>query len=187
MFLGIDETKTAIVEAIKSALGPLETLKIEGSDVRDILIQLISTIILFVVVRAFFWKPITNIIETRREAIDKALEEANKARESAVAKDLELQEELNKAKQLVKEMIAKAESEANVRREAIIQEAKDEARRRLENLELELEREKKNMEDDIKKQIVDIAFAAAEKIVAREINQEKYLDIVEDILKGASC
>ena len=42
------------------------------------------------------------------------------------------------------------------------------------------------MAKDIKKEIVDIAFAAAEKIVAKEINQDKYLDIVDDILKEAA-
>jgi F0F1-type ATP synthase membrane subunit b/b' len=54
----------------------------------------------------------------------------------------------------------------------------------MDNLSLELEQEKKNMESDIKKEIVDIAFKAAEKIVAREIDQDKYLDVVTDILKG---
>ena len=186
MFLGLEGVKEAIVEAIANALGPLATLKIEGSDVRDLLIQLLSTIILFVVVCAFLWKPITNILESRREAIDKALEEANLAKESAIQKELELQEEIAKAKLMVKEMIAKAEAEANIRGEVIINEAKEEARRRLEFLELELVQEKENMEANIKQEIINIAFAAAEKIVAREINQDKYLDIVDEILKGAN-
>lgn len=42
------------------------------------------------------------------------------------------------------------------------------------------------MEKEIRKEIVDIAFAAAEKIVAKEIDHDKYLDIVDDILKGAN-
>ena len=42
------------------------------------------------------------------------------------------------------------------------------------------------MSDQIKKEIVDIAFQAAEKIVAKEIDQSKYLDVVDDILKGVN-
>lgn len=186
MVLAISDVKQAIVDAIEQALGPLANLKIEGSDVRDILIQLISTIVLFVVVRVFLWKPITNILETRREAMDKALEEANQSKEASIALELELQKEMNDAKVKVKEMMAKAELDANQRREEIIQDAKIEAKRRLENLELELEQEKKNMEKDIKQEIVDIAFKAAEKIVAKEIDQEKYLVVVDEILKGAN-
>ena len=91
---------------------------------------------------------------------------------------------LDKAKLDVKAMLDQAEKEANLKREEIVNSAKEEAKRRMENLEIELEQEKKNMEHDIKKEIVDIAFKAAEKIVQREIDQDKYLDVVEDILKG---
>ncbi len=196
MFLGIVENMreagNKISESVRTALGPIGRLNnpdasvFGGSDVRDILIQLIATILLFVVIRFFFWKPITKILESRRDAIDKALDDANKSKENARQIEAELQEELSKAKTQVKELLDKAERDGNLRREAIINDAKEEARRRLENLEVELEQEKKNMEKDIKKQIVDIAFLAAEKIVAKEINQDKYLDVVDDILKGAN-
>ena len=85
----------------------------------------------------------------------------------------------------IKEMIDTAEREANIRKETIINAAKDEAKRRLENVEQELIEEKKSMEKEIREEIVNIAFQAAEKIVQKEINQDKYLDIVDDILKGA--
>ena len=196
MFLGIVENMreagNKISESVRTALGPIGRLNnpdasvFGGSDVRDILIQLIATILLFVVIRFFFWKPITKILESRRDAIDKALDDANKSKENARQIEAELQEELSKAKTQVKELLDKAERDGNLRREAIINDAKEEARRRLENLEVELEQEKKNMEKDIKKQIVDIAFLAAEKIVAKEINQDKYVDVVDDILKGAN-
>ena len=83
-------------------------------------------------------------------------------------------------------MLDKAEKDANLKRDEIINQAKDEARWRMDNLKLELEQERKSMEDDIRKEIVDVAFAAAEKIVSKEINQDKYLDLVDDILKGAN-
>ena len=41
------------------------------------------------------------------------------------------------------------------------------------------------MEADIKKEIVDIAFQAAEKIVAKEIDKEKYMDFINDFLEEA--
>ena len=83
-------------------------------------------------------------------------------------------------------MLDNAEKEANIKRDEIINQAKDEARRRMDNLDAELEQEKKNMSDQIRKEIVDIAFAAAEKIVAKEIDHSKYLDVVDDILKGVN-
>ena len=181
----------AINAAIQEGLGPIflisspeKLLKALPSEFMDLVIQLCATLILFIAVRFLFWKPITNILEARRAAIDKELEEAKIAKENAVQVEEELKYELDRAKAEIKEMLDQAEKEANLKREEIVNSAKEEARRRMDNLKIELEQEKKNMESDIKKEIVDVAFKAAEKIVSREIDQDKYLDVVEDILKG---
>ena len=191
MFLSIDSAVEAIKAAIKGGLGPIALisdpnalLKAFPSQLMDLVVQLSATLILFIAIRFLFWKPITNILETRRAAIDKELEDAKIAKENAVLVEKDMRDELDKAKHHIKEMLDQAEKEANIRRDEIINSAKEEAKRRMDNLSLELEQEKKNMESDIKKEIVDIAFKAAEKIVAREIDQDKYLDVVEDILKG---
>ena len=191
MFLDIQAAVDAIKAAITEGLGPIalmskpeELLIALPSEFMDLIVQLSATFILFLAVRFLFWKPITNIIEARRAAIDKELEDAKIAKENAVLVEENLKAELDKAKLEVKAMLDQAEKEANLKRDEIVNSAKEEAKRRMENLEIELEQEKKNMEHDIKKEIVDIAFKAAEKIVQREIDQDKYLDVVEDILKG---
>jgi 5-methylthioadenosine/S-adenosylhomocysteine deaminase len=86
----------------------------------------------------------------------------------------------------VKEMLDKAEKDANLKRDEIINQAREEAKRRMDNLKVELEQERSSMEKEIRQEIVEVAFAAAEKIVSKEINQEKYISIVDDILKGAN-
>lgn len=181
----MDEILNKISEAVNSCLGPLTNMQITGADVRDLLIQLCATIILFVVIRFFFWKPITNILEKRREAIDEALETAKAAKEDAKALESDLANQLAETKQQVKALLDKAEKEGNLRRDQIITDAKAEAKRRLENLEEELEQEKSKMQKEIRKEIVNIAFAAAEKIVAKEIDQDKYIDVIDEILKEA--
>ena len=180
----MDEILNKIAVAVYSCFGPLTNMQITGSDVRDLLIQLFATIILFIVIRFFLWKPITNILEKRREAMDSALEQAKNSKESAKLLEEELATELANAKASVRDILAKAEKDGNMRRELIISEAKQEAKNRLENLELELEQEKNSMQKQIRQEIVDIAFTAAEKIVAKEIDQDKYMDVVDEILKG---
>ena len=187
----LDINIDALEAAIKGGLGPIALisdpqalLKAFPAQLVDLVVQLSATLILFIAIRFLFWKPITKILETRRAQIDKELEDARIAKENAVEIEENLRLELDKAKAQVKEMLDQAEKEANLKREEIVNSAKEEARRRMDNLKIELEQEKKNMESDIKKEIVDIAFKAAEKIVSREIDQDKYLDVVEDILKG---
>ena len=149
-------------------------------------LEVTDTILLFLAVRFFLWKPITKMLETRRDAIDKDLNDAEVAKANAIEIESNAKAELEAARAKVKKMLDDAEKNANIKRDEIINQAKEEARVRMENLDAELEQEKKNMSEQIRKEIVDIAFAAAEKIVAKEIDQTKYLDVVDDILKGVN-
>ena len=193
MFLlgDIAEALEKIRTTIQETLGPLyQTTDLTVDRMTqygiDFGIQIGATIILFIVVAIFFWKPITKILEQRREVIDKDLEDAQKAKDNAIEIEAELNKQLKEAKEKVKDMLAKAEKEANLKRDEIINQAREEAKRRMDNLEIELEQERSSMEKEIRQEIVEIAFAAAEKIVSKEINQDKYLDVVDEILKGAN-
>ena len=190
MILGVSEAIDDIVKTVTEALGPLANLTTAtASDwlnyLGEVGIQLVSTIILFLAVRFFLWKPITKILEERRDAIDKELKEAEEAKANSIQIEQDLLAEKERAKAEIKALISKAEHDANVQREAIINDAKEEAKKKIDNLEHELIQEKANMEADIKKEIVDIAFQAAEKIVAKEIDKEKYMDFINDFLEEA--
>lgn len=193
MFLigDIAEALDKIRTTIQETLGPLyQTSNLTVDRMTqygiDFGIQIGATIILFIVVAIFFWKPITKILEQRREVIDKELTEAQKAKDNAIEIEAELNKQLKEAKEKVKEMLDKAEKDANLKRDEIINQAREEAKRRMDNLKVELEQERSSMEKEIRQEIVEIAFAAAEKIVSKEINQDKYLNVVDEILKGAN-
>ncbi len=190
MIFGMTEAVDEIVATVTNSLGPLANLTTATTAdwlgyLADIGIQLASTIILFIVIRFLLWKPITKILEARRDAIDKELNEAKEAKEQAVKLEEELILEKKKAQAEIRDLISNAEKEANLKREEIINQAKEEAKKRLANLEDELSIEKANMQQDIKKEIIDIAFAAAEKIVSKEVDKDKYLDVIDDILEEA--
>lgn len=193
MFLigNIAEALEKIRATIQETLGPLFNTKNLTVDRLtqygiDFGIQIGATILLFIIVAIFFWKPITKILEKRREVIDKELTDAEQAKQNAIEIEAELNKQLSDAKEQVKEMLDRAEKEANIRRDEIINQAREDARRRMENLQIELEQERNSMEKEIRQEIVSVAFAAAEKIVSKEINQDKYMDVVDQILKGAN-
>ncbi len=181
----LNETLENIADIVNKCLGPLGSDGFTFNTIRDFLIQICATIILFVVVRFFFWKPITNILEARRKNMDEQLEEAMQMKKDNAKLQLELDRQMSEAKEQIKELMDKAQKESNLLREEIINQAQKEARERLANLEVELEQEKSKYEKQIKKEIVDIAFLAASKIVSKEVDREKYLDVVDDLLKEA--
>lgn len=183
----MNDTLNKITDVVNKCLGPLGSNNATWGDyLIDIVIQLCATLILFLVIRFFIWKRITKILEARRDAIDKELDEAKKENDWARATSADIQSKLDKAQAEIKEMLEKAEKEANLRREEILVEAHKEAENKIKKAEAEIELEIQKKNTEIHEQIVEIAMQAASKIVGHEVDQNKDLDLVNEIIEGAS-
>lgn len=184
MFLALQDALDRIAEIVNVCLGPLGSNGFTWDSIRDFLIQLASTLILFIVIKVFLWKRVTDLLEKKRQAIDSELEEAALAKKRAIDLEFKLQEEYNESKKEVDRLVSEALKEGNLQKEEIIKQAKEEANLRLKNAEIEINEQVKSKEKELRNQIIDVAFLAASKIVEKEINPDKYLDIVDDILTG---
>ncbi|CCV64814.1 ATP synthase F(0) sector subunit b [Alteracholeplasma palmae J233] len=144
--------------------------------------QLLATVVLFLVIRFLLWKPITNYLEKRQEALNKELYETKYEKERLQ----QLKQETVKEYELVKteaQEIKKALSlEAQEEKEHIIAEARLEAKRRLDQVELDIQQEIRESNDKIKKMIKEVAFSAAEKIVQHEIDGDTYDAMLEELI-----
>lgn len=186
--LSLADVLEAIAEFVDKCLGPLGSggTKDMAIYVRDFCVQLCSTLIIFLLVRFLLWKPITNMLEQKREAADKELEEAKAKNESAALLEADLKEQLSKAQYEVKSILDNAQMEANAHREEIINDAKAEAKRRLDKAQVEIDQEIKNKQQEIQDMIVTTAFAAATRILEHEVDKDKYIQMVNEIIEGAN-
>ena len=182
----MEEILKDVSQFVSDCLGPLGNSGDIWSWLRDFTIQIIATLILFLVVRAFLWKPITQFLEARRDQMDKDLLEAQEARERAIKLEEDLQAKYDGAKVEIQKLLKQAETEGNSRREEIVADAKAEAQRILEMANEDIKREIAIQEKDIKNQIVSIAFLAAEAILGNEIDHDKYLEAVTKIIESGT-
>ncbi|MGM9971708.1 MAG: ATP synthase F0 subunit B, partial [Anaeroplasmataceae bacterium] len=120
----MNEILEQIADFVDTCLGPLGKNGFNWSQLRDMIIQLCATLILFIVIRVFLWKRITGIIEARRDSIDKELDEAKENNAKARALVAETQAKLDEAQALIKARLDKAEYDANLRRDEIIAQAR---------------------------------------------------------------
>lgn len=178
----MDEILKDISQFVNDCLGPLSGSGNLATWLRDFLIQLCATLLLFVVVRVFLWKPITDLLEARRNKMDSELESAKEHHNNAIKLEEELKVKYEEAKLEIVKLLNDAVRDGNSAKEAIINEAKLEAKRRIELANEEIEAEILQKQNDIKNQIVTIAFMAAEKIVGKEIDKNTYLKEVTNII-----
>jgi F-type H+-transporting ATPase subunit b len=167
-----DQATEAIEKGLNSAL----------QNPSIILLNLLAFVVLVLIIKKYFWSKVTAFIENRQKVMMEALESADKERKRAIelqeksAKDYEL---MRNETQALKEKLLK---DAYNEQEILIQKAKAEVKRRLEQAEKDIQFEISLANDQIKQSIKEIAFAAAEKIVKREIDENMHQDIVDQII-----
>jgi F-type H+-transporting ATPase subunit b len=202
LFLGISENiKEAVQEKLMQAIDILRyfflsdptfvenhpepfslTLGIIDMSVAFVL-QLIATLILFLVVKYKFWGKITTNLEKRQKALADSLADGEKAK----AETQKVMEESNQQKIEMKkkldEMLSESERNAKIRFEEAKQKNEEEIKFAKKQALEDLERSRNAMEQDIKKEIVSVAADMASKIVKREINLSDNENIIKETLE----
>lgn len=145
-----------------------------GVGFEDILIQLGGTLVLFLVIRKFFWKNLTEFIEKRRAYMDEELFKAEAMKLEAAEIKANVDETYATLRNSVSKTLEDAKLRAQKEEAEIIAKAKAEAQRLKLEAEKEVELEVQKAQDQIKKEIVTVATVLAEKIIQKEVDAKKY-------------
>jgi F-type H+-transporting ATPase subunit b len=146
--------------------------------------SILTFLILFVLLSKYAWKPILNSIKSREQKIEESLQAADKAKEAMESLHAKNEELLKEAK-LERDALL---MEAKKKKDEIIGEAKntaqDEAQKILNEARINIEKEKEMAFKTLKKEVVDIAMIACEKILKRELSEQNNQEaLLEDYLK----
>jgi F-type H+-transporting ATPase subunit b len=147
-----------------------------------VLLNIIAFLVLVLIIKKFFWAKITLFLEKRQTVMMEALEQAETEKKRAHELQVQSQKDYEMMKAETQEIRDKLMAEAHKEQESLIQNAKKEAKRRLEQAEKDIEFEINKANEDIKQSIKEVAFAAAQKIVKREIDETVHQDIIDEIL-----
>ena len=122
------------------------------------------------------WKvfpAISGGLEERHQKIQGAIDEAHKAREDAEALRAEREAALAAARRDAQEVVEKARAAAEGLRKEILAEAKAQQVALLEDARREIGRERDQLREDIRKEAVDIALAASERLMRTRLDAEE--------------
>lgn len=146
-------------------------------------LQLLATLVLFLIIRFKFWNVITNMLESRKKAIDdslKAKDDALKELEEA-KREAELVKIDSKKKALL--MIDEAKKTSQIEADAILNEANQKIKRDTENARELIEKEHQEMQEGMRNEVIEVAYAIAEKMVNREINREANKELIDKTIE----
>ena len=146
----------------------------------------IWTWILFLITLGILaWKvfpAISGGLEERHAKIQGAIDDARKAREDAESMRAEHQAALEAARRESQETIEKARGAAEGLKKEILAEAKAQQVAILDDAKREIEIERDKLRQDIRKEAVDIALAASEKLIRTRLDAEENRRLVGEFV-----
>ena len=151
------------------------------------LITLINVVLLFVVLRALLFKPVTKFMAERSRKIEESL--AGAERETAQARQLleQYQGQLKKADEEAEAIIKDARENAGREAERIIAEGKDQAERMIAAARDQINSERQAAQSLFKAEAAALVVAAAGRLLMRELNQEDIRRLAAGLLTEVSA
>jgi F-type H+-transporting ATPase subunit b len=156
-----------------------------GIDWQVLLAQLINFGILFGILFFLLYKPMRRTFDERSNRIKESMDQAEQIKEQMARTEEQVKEQLATARREGQDILAQA-AQMGVR---LKEEARGEARQEAEVIvarartEIELERDEAI--DEVKRQFVDLAITAAEKVVRESLDREKHRRLIEEVLEQA--
>ena len=155
-----------------------------GINIGLLIVQIIAFTIVFLTLNAWIYKPMLNMMETRKQKIAQGLEDARVAADARANAEKEaakiiadaqaeagkvVREATERAESAGKDVKAAAEAEAAKAREAALAEA-------------ELERAR--ILGDLRGQVASLAIAAANKLVGEALDEKKQHALLDEFFSG---
>ena len=155
-----------------------------GLNLGFLVVQILNFAIIMVVLIAWVYKPLMNMLTKRREKIEKGLEDAQVAADARAnaEKDAEalMGETQAKAAQMIREATEKAEA-AN--RDVRAAAEADLANVRKAGL-VEVETEKERALNELRVHVTALAIAAAQKIIGETLDEKRQHALVDEFFSG---
>ena len=162
----------------------VQTLDIISVNIWQILISLINLLIMYLILKKFLFKPVQNIIATRKQQVEDLYTEAQEKLGSAETMRSQYEEKLATARDEADGIVRNAQQTAQRRSDAMIAEATQQASHIKQRAEGEITQEKKQMLSDVRSEISDLAVEIATRIVGREIRKEDHDSFVDDFIRN---
>ena len=143
---------------------------------------IICFLIVLVVLKRVAFKPIQEMIDKRREHIEQAVAEADKARAEAQNVLEEHRKLVADAKGQGEEILAEARRIADAQRERVRVETEEDRTRRLEETRRQIEQATQQALGEIRDEVGRLSLLAAEKITGKSLTDADHQRLIDEAL-----
>jgi F-type H+-transporting ATPase subunit b len=155
-----------------------------GLNLGYLFVQIFNFAIIFVVLRAWVYKPILGLLERRRTAIAEGLEDARIAAEARQNAEQEAEKVLADAQAKASQIMREANERADSQGKEVIAAAEAEAAKKREETMAEVESERERILGELRGQVGSLAIAAAQKLINASLDEQRQRALIDEFFSG---
>ncbi|HHE32351.1 MAG TPA: F0F1 ATP synthase subunit B [Chlorobaculum parvum] len=142
----------------------------------------ITFVIVLVILKKIAWGPIISMLEEREKGIQSAIDRAHTAKEEAESILKKNKEMLAKADVEADKIIREGKEYADKVRTELTEKAQAESQKMIAAAKEEIEQEKRRALDVLRNEVADMAVKGAEKIIRTSLDADKQKAVVNDMI-----
>lgn len=155
-----------------------------GINLGYVIVQFFSFLIMFLVLRAWVFNPVANMIENRRKTLAKGLEDARVAAEARENAEKEARKIIDEAQEKAALMVREATQRAEKAAVDVRNAADAEAVKIRENALADFDQERGRILAEVRGQVAAISIAAAQKLVGESLDEKRQHLLIEQFFSG---
>lgn len=155
-------------------------------EIAQVFTQILSFLIVLWVLKRFAWKPFLKILEDREENIRSQFATIEKQKKENADLLQDYQGKIDNASKEVRELIKQGRESGLQAARKIEDEAHEEAKKMVLRTKEELQKEVEKAKLELRNELVNMTFAATEKMVKVEMNPEKQKEMISQFLNESA-
>ena len=162
----------------------LENLGKIGFEWKMALFNLINFLILFWILKRYFFKPIMNNVRDREKQVQDSVDNIQKAKTELQMAERKAQDIIAQSKVEANKIIEKSHDDAKAAGEAMKEKAKKEIEMLIAQAKRNIDIDKKDMKESLRKETVELVVLAVEKIMGSKLNDKSDDKMIKEILSS---
>lgn len=155
-----------------------------GINLGYLLVQIFNFLIIFIVLRAWVFYPVLNLLEQRRTRIAQGLEDARIAADARANAEEEARRIIADAQAQANEKIREATERAEAAAHEVREEAEAEAARARDAALADVQQERDRILADVRGQIAALAMAATQKLIGETLDERRQHALIQQFFSG---
>jgi F-type H+-transporting ATPase subunit b len=155
-----------------------------GINLGLLIVQILAFIIVFLTLQAWVYKPLLNMMETRKKKIEQGMEDARVAAEARANAEKESAKIIADAQAKSAQVVNEANDRATKAAQQVKANADQEIAKQRESALAEISMERGRILGDLRGQVAALAIAAAQKLVGESLDEKRQHVLLDEFFSG---